>query len=316
MSDEKSVWLYRNTESGLWTVGFFCPNGKWEPESDHDSEVSAANHVHYLNGGPQKTVAQKSSRDWTEMLNMHAGKIQKENAEIEARVGEKIPKMIDNAFSETVGDEKSVEDWAELEPSIIEMYDCMWVDSRGSKKISSHKAAALIRRIQAAARRKALLGEFEVERNKIYKRQEDMSPDGMLDVLVEKDGDVIVTIWPEGWTKGNMDYCSVQFCTCSAGGGRSPNTLAALRLLARAINADNIAQPTGEGGEGQDKKPCQYCSGTKLLEQCDNGVTWDEPCRHCSDQPTEEGMYNVPRSDGDDRAKTDHTQPENPGGTQ
>jgi hypothetical protein len=42
-----------NSETGAWlyTVGFYDPSGKFIPESDHDSEKSAAERVHYLNGG-------------------------------------------------------------------------------------------------------------------------------------------------------------------------------------------------------------------------------------------------------------------------
>lgn len=36
---------------GLWTVGFYDPDGKWNPESDHCSQKEAAERVHYLNGG-------------------------------------------------------------------------------------------------------------------------------------------------------------------------------------------------------------------------------------------------------------------------
>jgi hypothetical protein len=35
----------------LFTVGFYDPDGKWHPESDHDSPEEAAKRVHYLNGG-------------------------------------------------------------------------------------------------------------------------------------------------------------------------------------------------------------------------------------------------------------------------
>jgi len=35
----------------LWTVGFYKPDGKFEPESDHDNKDVAAARVHYLNGG-------------------------------------------------------------------------------------------------------------------------------------------------------------------------------------------------------------------------------------------------------------------------
>jgi hypothetical protein len=38
----------------LWTVGFYDPSGRWHPESDHDSEQSAAERVHYLNGGREE----------------------------------------------------------------------------------------------------------------------------------------------------------------------------------------------------------------------------------------------------------------------
>ena len=46
-----SVWVMIQSEPGLWTVGFYTPEGSWEPESDHDSRESAAIRVHYLNGG-------------------------------------------------------------------------------------------------------------------------------------------------------------------------------------------------------------------------------------------------------------------------
>ncbi len=44
-------WVYTQFEPSLWTVGFYDPDGKWEPESDHESTEKAAERVHYLNGG-------------------------------------------------------------------------------------------------------------------------------------------------------------------------------------------------------------------------------------------------------------------------
>ena len=43
------VYLWR--EQGLYTVGFYTPDGQWEPESDHPTSEAAAAHVHWLNGG-------------------------------------------------------------------------------------------------------------------------------------------------------------------------------------------------------------------------------------------------------------------------
>jgi hypothetical protein len=44
-------YVYRNSEPGLWTVGFYDPDGKWHPETDHTSTQAAAERVRELNGG-------------------------------------------------------------------------------------------------------------------------------------------------------------------------------------------------------------------------------------------------------------------------
>lgn len=46
-------WIYLKSEStpAIWTVGFYDPQGEWQPESDHDTAHDAAERVHYLNGG-------------------------------------------------------------------------------------------------------------------------------------------------------------------------------------------------------------------------------------------------------------------------
>lgn len=44
-------YVYVRSEPGLWTVGFYKPDGTWEPESDHASTGEAAQRVRYLNGG-------------------------------------------------------------------------------------------------------------------------------------------------------------------------------------------------------------------------------------------------------------------------
>jgi hypothetical protein len=45
------MYVYIKSEPQLWTVGFYAPDGKWMPESDHSTKDSAAARVHYLNGG-------------------------------------------------------------------------------------------------------------------------------------------------------------------------------------------------------------------------------------------------------------------------
>lgn len=45
------MYVYIKSEVNLWTVGFYKPDGTWEPDSDHFDKQSAADRVHYLNGG-------------------------------------------------------------------------------------------------------------------------------------------------------------------------------------------------------------------------------------------------------------------------
>ncbi len=44
------MWVYIKSEPGLWTVGFYGPNGDWNPDSDHNDREEAAKRVSYLNG--------------------------------------------------------------------------------------------------------------------------------------------------------------------------------------------------------------------------------------------------------------------------
>jgi hypothetical protein len=46
-----SSYVYVRSEPTLWTVGFYQPNGRWEPDSDHGSAKEAAARVRWLNGG-------------------------------------------------------------------------------------------------------------------------------------------------------------------------------------------------------------------------------------------------------------------------
>ena len=45
------MYVYRELEPGLFTVGFYDPDGVWVSESDWGSWEEAGERVHYLNGG-------------------------------------------------------------------------------------------------------------------------------------------------------------------------------------------------------------------------------------------------------------------------
>lgn len=48
-------YVYIRSEPGLWTVGFYRPDGKFEPESDHGDSEDAARRVAWLNGSGAAT---------------------------------------------------------------------------------------------------------------------------------------------------------------------------------------------------------------------------------------------------------------------
>lgn len=52
-----TAWVYASFEPGLWTVGFYNPDGHFIAESDHRSAEGAAWQVNYLNGGSAVTEA-------------------------------------------------------------------------------------------------------------------------------------------------------------------------------------------------------------------------------------------------------------------
>jgi hypothetical protein len=45
------VYVYIESQKGVFTVGFYDPQKKFRPDSDHETAESAAARVHYLNGG-------------------------------------------------------------------------------------------------------------------------------------------------------------------------------------------------------------------------------------------------------------------------
>jgi hypothetical protein len=50
---EREMYVYKQTQPDLYTVGFYNPKGKWIAESDHPTDHSAARRVAWLNGsGP------------------------------------------------------------------------------------------------------------------------------------------------------------------------------------------------------------------------------------------------------------------------
>ena len=44
-------YVYVRSEQGLWTTGFYAPDGTWNADKDFTDREEAAKRVHWLNGG-------------------------------------------------------------------------------------------------------------------------------------------------------------------------------------------------------------------------------------------------------------------------
>lgn len=86
----------------------------------------------------------------------------------------------------------------------------------------------------------------ELKPGEFYERFEDMSPTGKLSLMIQDDGDVIVTIWPDSKVEDSLQHVYVEFCTYS-GGGQSPRVRKALMVLAEAIRRDNEERTQNRG---------------------------------------------------------------------
>lgn len=61
------MYVYIKSEPQLWTVGFYDPQGRWHPESDHTDKEQAAERTAWLNGSrptmPQSVIEALNSGD-------------------------------------------------------------------------------------------------------------------------------------------------------------------------------------------------------------------------------------------------------------
>jgi hypothetical protein len=103
---------------------------------------------------------------------------------------------------------------------------------------------------------------------KRVERKEDMSPDGNLTLIQQDDGDIIVAVYPseeQRQGEGEISY-SVEFCSPGSGGGRSRNTIQALRALIVAMVRDNDGVAPENLPVGMDFKPSKdVMEATKIL---------------------------------------------------
>lgn len=61
------IWEDTASGPGLWTVGYYQPNGGWFPDSDHDSPTAAHDRANLLNGDAEHPMVYLRSEPglWT-----------------------------------------------------------------------------------------------------------------------------------------------------------------------------------------------------------------------------------------------------------
>lgn len=55
VTENKTMYVYRPADAGF-VVGFYTPQGEWIGDSEHETRQSAADRVHWLNGGNSLAV--------------------------------------------------------------------------------------------------------------------------------------------------------------------------------------------------------------------------------------------------------------------
>lgn len=96
------MYVYIKSESQLYIVGFYNPEGYWQPESDWDSKNEAAKRVSYLNGNPQMHTLQLDLLEETMAAMISFGKeqllINDAVVDLLREITEKITERDDNEF--------------------------------------------------------------------------------------------------------------------------------------------------------------------------------------------------------------------------
>ncbi len=63
-----TAWIYIRSEPQLWTVGFYRPDGTFEPDKDFPSADEAAKRVHWLNGGKNAELTDHTLEKYIEVI--------------------------------------------------------------------------------------------------------------------------------------------------------------------------------------------------------------------------------------------------------
>lgn len=65
------MYVYIRSEPNLYTVGFYSPDGKWNPDSDFGTRDEARQRVNYLNGGNDLAKLKTELDNFKSLVNLN-----------------------------------------------------------------------------------------------------------------------------------------------------------------------------------------------------------------------------------------------------
>jgi hypothetical protein len=82
-----SAYVVKNFEPGLWTVGHYQPDGKFDPEADYTDQVAAGQRCHFLNGGTS-TALTKERDELRALIDAHQPALASQVLQLRALIAE------------------------------------------------------------------------------------------------------------------------------------------------------------------------------------------------------------------------------------
>ncbi|NUT31503.1 MAG: hypothetical protein HOV79_00360 [Hamadaea sp.] len=110
-----SNFVFQRTEPQLWTVGYFDPDGRFHPESDHSSPQDAANRIHWLHGGCDHDAEIKELSEQVEQLVAELAELRVQHRTMPVPPGRREPLPAHAIWGRT-----AVDDPAAVEAGITE----------------------------------------------------------------------------------------------------------------------------------------------------------------------------------------------------
>ena len=84
------MYVYIRSEPGLYTVGFYSPDGEFHTDSDHHDREDAAKRVRFLNGGKDEDVDPTDTKARLDKMADIGAQMLEENTALKADIAKAV----------------------------------------------------------------------------------------------------------------------------------------------------------------------------------------------------------------------------------